>query len=181
MPSSAASTPSIPEVHAFGRADLPPSMFPAATACAWIRRNTAEGVVPPYYDSLIAKLIAHGCDRAEAIAKMERALSQFVVQGIETSISLHQEIFQTRPSAPGSSTPGSWSASLLQGPYSRSSTAWKLQPRVTRASAKDSVPGFLVVRPPRACWGSTGRTELLNYSGAPETRAVGAVFVSPAL
>jgi acetyl-CoA carboxylase, biotin carboxylase subunit len=54
----------------------------------------AEGVVPPYYDSLIAKLIVHGADRAEAIAKMERALSQFVVQGIETSISLHQSIFQ---------------------------------------------------------------------------------------
>jgi len=54
----------------------------------------AEGVVPPYYDSLIAKLIVHGCDRAEAIAKMERALSQFVVQGIHTSIPLHQAIFQ---------------------------------------------------------------------------------------
>ncbi len=53
----------------------------------------AEGVVPPYYDSLIAKLIVHGRDRAEAIAKMERALSQFVVQGIETSIPLHQAIF----------------------------------------------------------------------------------------
>ena len=46
----------------------------------------AEGVVPPYYDSLIAKLIVHGRDRAEAIAKMERALSQFIVQGIDTSI-----------------------------------------------------------------------------------------------
>ena len=53
----------------------------------------AEGVVPPYYDSLIAKLIVHGVDRAEAIAKMERALRQFIVQGIETSISLHQAIF----------------------------------------------------------------------------------------
>ena len=53
----------------------------------------AEGVVPPYYDSLIAKLIVHGVDRAEAIAKMERALSQFIVQGIDTSISLHQAIF----------------------------------------------------------------------------------------
>jgi acetyl-CoA carboxylase biotin carboxylase subunit len=54
----------------------------------------AEGIVPPYYDSLIAKLITHGRDRAEAIAKMERALSQFIVQGIETSIPLHQAIFQ---------------------------------------------------------------------------------------
>ena len=53
----------------------------------------AEGVVPPYYDSLIAKLIVHGVDREEAIAKMERALRQFVVQGIDTSIPLHQEIF----------------------------------------------------------------------------------------
>jgi acetyl-CoA carboxylase biotin carboxylase subunit len=61
-----------------------------------VRVDTAqysEGVVPPYYDSLIAKLIVHGVDRAEAIARMERALSQFVVQGIHTSIPLHQEIF----------------------------------------------------------------------------------------
>ena len=54
----------------------------------------AEGVVPPYYDSLIAKLIVHGDDRAEAMAKMERALSQFIVKGIDTSIVLHQAIFQ---------------------------------------------------------------------------------------
>jgi acetyl-CoA carboxylase biotin carboxylase subunit len=53
----------------------------------------AESIVPPYYDSLIAKLVVHGRDRAEAIAKMERALSQFIVQGIETSIPLHQAIF----------------------------------------------------------------------------------------
>jgi acetyl-CoA carboxylase biotin carboxylase subunit len=53
----------------------------------------AEGVVPPYYDSLIAKLIVHGVDRTEAIARMQRALGQFVVQGIETSISLHEQIF----------------------------------------------------------------------------------------
>src|ERR1700739_3960196 len=51
-----------------------------------VRVDTAqysEGVVPPYYDSLIAKLIVHGVDREEAIAKMERALKQFVVQGID--------------------------------------------------------------------------------------------------
>jgi acetyl-CoA carboxylase, biotin carboxylase subunit len=62
-----------------------------------IRVDTAqysEGVIPPYYDSLIAKLISYGITREEAIAKMERALSQFIVQGIETSITLHQEIFK---------------------------------------------------------------------------------------
>src|ERR1700755_1971935 len=53
----------------------------------------AEGVVPPYYDSLIAKLICHGADREEAMNKMQRALSQFVVQGIHTSIPLHERIF----------------------------------------------------------------------------------------
>jgi acetyl-CoA carboxylase, biotin carboxylase subunit len=54
----------------------------------------AESVVPPYYDSLIAKLVAHGVDRSEAIAKMERALGQFIVQGIDTSIPLHQLILE---------------------------------------------------------------------------------------
>ncbi len=53
----------------------------------------AEGVVPPYYDSLIAKLVCHGKDREEAMNKMQRALSQFVVQGIHTTIPLHQKIF----------------------------------------------------------------------------------------
>jgi acetyl-CoA carboxylase biotin carboxylase subunit len=54
----------------------------------------AEGVVPPFYDSLVAKLIVHGRDREEAIARMERALDQFIVRGIETSIPLHRNIFQ---------------------------------------------------------------------------------------
>ncbi len=53
----------------------------------------AEGVVPPYYDSMIAKLICHGADRVEAMDKMQRALSQFVIQGIHTTIPLHQKIF----------------------------------------------------------------------------------------
>ena len=54
----------------------------------------AEGVVPPYYDSLIAKLICHGEDREEAMNRMQRALDMFVVQGIHTSIPLHKRIFQ---------------------------------------------------------------------------------------
>ena len=53
----------------------------------------AEGIVPPYYDSLIAKLICLGTHREEAMNKMQRALSQFVIQGIYTSIPLHQKIF----------------------------------------------------------------------------------------
>ena len=52
----------------------------------------ADGVIPPYYDSLAAKLITHGRDRTEAIARMRRALEMFVVEGIHTSIPLHQRI-----------------------------------------------------------------------------------------
>jgi len=51
-----------------------------------------DGVIPPYYDSLVAKLIAHGKDRTEAIARMKRALDLFVVEGIHTSIPLHKRI-----------------------------------------------------------------------------------------
>ena len=52
----------------------------------------AEGVIPPYYDSLIAKLCARGRDREEAISRMARALDMFVVEGIHTSIPLHKRI-----------------------------------------------------------------------------------------
>jgi acetyl-CoA carboxylase biotin carboxylase subunit len=52
----------------------------------------ADAVIPPFYDSLIAKLIVHGRDRAEAIARMRRALEMFVVEGIKTSLPLHQRI-----------------------------------------------------------------------------------------
>jgi acetyl-CoA carboxylase biotin carboxylase subunit len=52
----------------------------------------AEAVIPPYYDSLIAKLITHGKDRAEAMSRMSRALEMFIVQGIFTTIPLHRRI-----------------------------------------------------------------------------------------
>jgi acetyl-CoA carboxylase, biotin carboxylase subunit len=52
----------------------------------------AEGVVPPYYDSLIAKLVVHGSDRAEAISRMRRALDMFIIEGIATTVPLHQKI-----------------------------------------------------------------------------------------
>ena len=49
--------------------------------------------VPPFYDSLIGKIIAHGEDRASAIARMTTALSEIVVEGIHTNVPLHQELF----------------------------------------------------------------------------------------
>jgi acetyl-CoA carboxylase, biotin carboxylase subunit len=52
----------------------------------------AEGTIPPYYDSLIAKLIVRGKDREEAISRMSRALGMFIVEGIFTTIPLHRKI-----------------------------------------------------------------------------------------
>ena len=64
-----------------------------------VRVDTAaytDGVVSSYYDSLVAKLIVHGKDRTEAIARMQRALSMFVIEGISTTISLHEEILSDK-------------------------------------------------------------------------------------
>jgi len=52
----------------------------------------AEGVIPPYYDSLIAKLIVRGKDRSEAVSRMSRALEMFIVEGVFTTIPLHRKI-----------------------------------------------------------------------------------------
>ena len=48
--------------------------------------------VPPFYDSLIGKVIAHGDSRDAAIARMKNALGEMVIEGIKTNIALHQEI-----------------------------------------------------------------------------------------
>lgn len=84
-------------------AEHPSSFVPSAGRIETWRPPGAIGIrvdtaaysgwfVPPHYDSLLAKLIAHGRDRAEAISRMQRALDMFVVEGVHTSIPLHQRI-----------------------------------------------------------------------------------------
>ena len=51
-------------------------------------------VVPPYYDSMVAKLIVHAPTRPEAIARMRRALGEFAIQGIKTTLPLHRRILE---------------------------------------------------------------------------------------
>jgi acetyl-CoA carboxylase biotin carboxylase subunit len=52
----------------------------------------SECTIPPYYDSMIAKIIVHGRDRQEAIARMRRTLEMTVIEGIKTTIPLHLKI-----------------------------------------------------------------------------------------
>ena len=54
----------------------------------------AQYVIPPYYDSLLAKVITHGNDRMEALGRMERALEEFVIEGVATTIPLHLKILR---------------------------------------------------------------------------------------
>ncbi len=77
-------TPSAGKITAFN--------IPGGTGVRVDTAAYAEGVIPPYYDSLIAKLVVRGRDRAEAISRMSRALEMFVVEGIYTSIPLHRRI-----------------------------------------------------------------------------------------
>jgi len=50
--------------------------------------------VPPYYDSLVAKLICHGKDRASAISRLKRSLDEFVIEGVSSTIDLHKKILR---------------------------------------------------------------------------------------
>ncbi len=77
-------TPSPGTIHAFSVPGGP-----------GIRIDTAahtDCIIPPYYDSMIAKVIAYGRDRQEAIARMRRALEMTVIEGIKTTIPLHLKI-----------------------------------------------------------------------------------------
>jgi acetyl-CoA carboxylase biotin carboxylase subunit len=77
-------TPSPGTIHAFSMPGGP-----------GVRVDTAahtECIIPPYYDSMIAKVIAYGRDRQEAIARMRRTLEMTVIEGIKTTIPLHLKI-----------------------------------------------------------------------------------------
>jgi len=52
--------------------------------------------IPPYYDSLIAKVITHGRNRVEAIRRMERALEELILEGIKTNIPFHQKVLRNK-------------------------------------------------------------------------------------
>ena len=84
-------------------AENPETFAPSAGQVTWLhlpggpgvrvdRAVYTESVIPPYYDSLIAKLVTHGRDRQEAISRMVRALGMFIIDGVSTSIPVHERI-----------------------------------------------------------------------------------------
>ena len=71
--------------------------------------------VPPYYDSMIAKLIVRGAHRNECLMRLRRALDELVIDGLETTIPLHQRIIQTTDFVNGEYD-NRWLERLLDGP-----------------------------------------------------------------
>ena len=90
--SNAASTPSTRAPSRPRPAASPISTRPAASACASIRRAYQGYVIPPYYDSLVGKLIVHGRTRTEALMRLRRALDEFIVDGVETTLPLFRTL-----------------------------------------------------------------------------------------
>jgi acetyl-CoA carboxylase biotin carboxylase subunit len=68
--------------------------IPGGPGVRWDSHAQVGYSVPPNYDSLVGKLIVHGPTRDEAMATMRRALDELVIEGIQTTISLHKRIFR---------------------------------------------------------------------------------------
>jgi len=60
--------------------------------------------IPPYYDSMIGKLIVHGVDREEAIIRMKRALEEYKIEGVETTIKFHEKVLENEEFKSGNYT-----------------------------------------------------------------------------
>ena len=56
----------------------------------------ASYIIPPFYDSLLAKLIVHGYDRNEALERMKRALEEFIIEGVPTTIPFHRRVMEDK-------------------------------------------------------------------------------------
>ncbi len=109
-------------------------------------------VISPHYDSMVAKLIVHGSDRAEALARMERALYECRVDGVETTIPFHREVLAT-PRLPRGSLrhrlPGALSRREGEGGGRRQGDrlARTSHPPFTTATPEDRI-GFVALAPP---------------------------------
>ncbi len=81
-----------PETFAPSAGKITALSLPGGPGVRVDRGAYAESMIPPYYDSLIAKVIAHGRSRTEAIVRMARALDMLIIEGVSTGIPVHQKI-----------------------------------------------------------------------------------------
>ncbi len=91
MPSSAASTPNTRTPSSLSPGSITNYHAPGGPGIRVDSHVYHDYYVPPHYDSMIGKLIAYGDTRDQAIARMRGALSEMVVEGIQTNIPLHQD------------------------------------------------------------------------------------------
>ena len=116
MPSSAASTPRTRTISGRRPGRITEYHPPGGLG---VRVDSAlyQGYkVPPYYDSLVAKLVVHGASRDECLTRLRRALDEYVIGGIETTIPLHQRLVDDPNSVAAPTTSTGSSASSATRP-----------------------------------------------------------------
>ena len=90
---------------------------PGGPGVRWDSHIQVGYSVPPYYDSLLGKLIVHAPTRLEALAKMRRALDELVIEGVQTTIPLHKRVFR-HPDFISSNVDTTWVERVLIPPRS---------------------------------------------------------------
>jgi len=126
---------------------------PGGTGVRVDSASFTECVIQPHYDSLIAKLIVRGRDRHEAISRMRRALEMFIVEGVQTSIPLHQRIVSD-----SDFIQGNYNTHFLERYQPRRSPAAHVAPKGAAAAPDFSTkPGPLAspqnaANGSRSCW-----------------------------
>src|SRR4051794_8251170 len=91
--------------------------IPGGRGVRWDSHVEVGYTVPPYYDSLVGKLIVHAPTREEALATMRRALDELVIEGVQTTIPLHKRIFR-HPDFLASRVDTTWVERVLMPPRS---------------------------------------------------------------
>jgi acetyl-CoA carboxylase biotin carboxylase subunit len=94
------------------------AVFPAGPGIRVDTHVQAGSRVPPQYDSLLAKLIVHGRDRAEALSRMRSALRRVSITGVATNVALHRAILD-EPAFAAGGVDTAWLVSLLVTPDHR--------------------------------------------------------------
>jgi acetyl-CoA carboxylase, biotin carboxylase subunit len=89
--------------------------IPGGYGVRWDSHIQVGYSVPPYYDSLLGKLIVHAPTRLEAMATMRRALDELVIEGVQTTIPLHKRIFR-HPDFISENVDTTWVERVLSSP-----------------------------------------------------------------